>query len=144
LKIADALGGRLGDGARVLLPGTERDSLGADICNVCDQDEADCREQKGATDEIAGIGRGLADQDGRERGGEQNRKQRESAARRLDRGRSNPYQQESLVGENGVREQLQHQELGDAGVRDCEHHSEAHLRCSEQPHRRCEVEKGSA
>ena len=44
-----------------------------------------------------------------------NRKQRESAARRLDRGRPNPYQHEGLVGENGVREQLQHQELGDAG-----------------------------
>ena len=56
LKIADALRGRLGDGARVLLPGTKRDSLGADIRNVCDQDEAYCREQKGATDEIAGIG----------------------------------------------------------------------------------------
>ena len=114
LKIPNALRGRQGVSAGILLLTLEHDSLRTDIGDVRDQHEADRREQERPTHEVAGLGRRLANCDRGECGSEEGRQQWKGAARRLDRTGSHPDQHEDLIGQDGLRQELHQHELGDA------------------------------
>lgn len=139
LKVTDALRGgrRLCSGIPLLSP--EHDSLSADVSDVRDQDETDRGEQERPTDDVAILGGRLPSGDRRQRGSQQNHEQHEGAARRLHRARPHPHQHEELVRDNGLRQELQQQQLGDARAPQGQHQAEAHLPVANQPGGRTQI-----
>ena len=126
LEVADPLGGRHRVGAGIALLTLQRKPLGADVPDVRDQNQADRGEQQRQTHDIPRLDV-RSDDERSERGGDDRGKQDERASSGLHRPRAHPDQEQRLVGQDGLREELQHHELRDAGVRDREHDAEPNL-----------------